>query len=175
MESEKNCILVVVGADAEGNKEIVAINEGFRESKESWKELLQDLKARGLSASPKVAVGDGGLGFWGAATEVFPDTEPQRCWVHKTANILDKLPKSQQPKAKRMIHDIYLAATKSDALKSWKKFVDCYDAKYPKATTCLLKDKESLLTFYNFPAEHWVSFTNDQSNRIHFCYSKTSH
>lgn len=173
MESEKNCLLVIVGADTEGRKEIVAISDGFRESKESWRNLLLDLKERGLNIGPKLAVGDGALGFWGAINEIYPETKHQRCWVHKTVNVLDKLPKSLQSKAKAMIHDIYLAPTKNDADKAWKKFVKTYDSKYPKATECLKKDKEELLNFYNFPAEHWIHLRT--TNPIESTFATVKH
>jgi len=156
LEDERSCILIIIAADSKGNKELLAVSDGYRESKIAWKELLLDLKRRGLSAPPKLAVGDGGLGFWSALTEVFPSTRRQRCWVHKTANILDKMPKSIQPKAKSAIHDMYLAATKEDALSAYDHFVNSFKDKYPKAVDCLVKDKEDLFTFYDFPAAHWV-------------------
>lgn len=156
MEDDKSCVLVIVGADEGGKKELVALIDGYRESKESWLSLLRDLKQRGLAQSPRCAVGDGALGFWGALQEIYPDTKQQRCWVHKTANVLDKLPKSQHGKAKSMIHDIYMAANKTDALNTWDEFIQQYEMKYPKATLCLDKDKDQMLTFYDFPAEHWV-------------------
>lgn len=155
MESEKTCMLVIVGADKEGKKELVGLIDGFRESKQSWLELLNGLKQRGLTTGPELAAGDGALGFWGAVNEVYPATAHQRCWVHKTANILDKLPKSQQAKSKSMLHDIYLAPTKKQAHQAFDLFVQAHQLKFTKATDCLLKDKEALLTFYNFPAEHW--------------------
>lgn len=156
MESEKTCMLVIIGADANGNKELVGLNDGFRESKESWRELLCGLQQRGLSKAARVAVGDGALGFWGALNECYPTTRQQRCWVHKTANVMDKLPRSQREMAKSRLHDIYLAETKREALAAWDRFVDTYAIKYPKAVNCLEKDKEVLFTFYDFPAEHWV-------------------
>jgi putative transposase len=149
LEAERSCILIIIAADSKGNKELLAVSDGYRESKIAWKELLLDLKRRGLSAPPKLAVGDGGLGFWSALTEVFPSTRRQRCWVHKTANILDKMPKSIQPKAKSAIHDMYLAATKEDALSAYDHFVNSFKDKYPKAVDCLVKDKEDLFTFYD--------------------------
>lgn len=136
-------------------KELVAIHDGLRESKLSWKEALQDLKRRGLNVAPKLAIGDGALGFWAAIEEEFPTTLQQRCWVHKTANILDKMPKNVQVNAKRMIHDIYMSPTKVEGLKSFEAFLKLYESKYPKACECLLKDKEELMTFYDFPAMHW--------------------
>ena len=172
-EEEKNCLLVIVGADEYGKKELVSINDGFRESKESWKELLIDIKERGLKVGPKLASGDGALGFWGAIREVYPETKHQRCWVHKTANILDKLPKSSQSKAKEMIHNIYLAETKADAEKAWKKFVNHYGVKYPKVVECLVKDKEELLEFYNFPGEHWIHLRT--TNPIESTFATVKH
>lgn len=173
MESDKTCLLVIVGADEHGNKELVAIEDGFRESKESWSALLRDLKARGLKAGPQLAVGDGALGFWGAVAEIFPETKTQRCWVHKTANVLDKLPKSLQAKAKSGLHDIYLAPTRKGAEKAWDEFVKAYQAKYPKAVNCLVKDKDELLRFYDFPAEHWVHLRT--TNPIESTFSTVRH
>jgi len=173
MESEKNCMLVVIGADANGRKELVALNDGFRESKESWRNLLLDLKERGLNFSPKIAIGDGALGFWGALRELFPDTIHQRCWVHKTVNLLDKLPKSEQERAKKMIHDIYLAATKENALKAWQSLITNYGAKYPKFLECLEKDQQELLAFYNFPAEHWLHLRT--TNPIESTFATVKH
>ena len=118
--------------------------------------MLLDLKQRGLNISPKLAIGDGALGFWSALDEVFPTAKKQRCWVHKTANILDKLPKSLQPKAKSMIHEMYMAETKENALKAYDHFVKTFEAKYPKAVKVLIKDKDSLFNFYDFPSEHWI-------------------
>lgn len=155
MESEKNCMLVVVGVTEQGDKELVALFDGFRESKESWRSLLQDLQQRGLNCSPHLAIGDGGLGFWGALTELHPETKQQRCWVHKTANVLDKLPKSVQSQAKSLLHAIYLSDARNTADKAFDKFINQYDDKYPAATNCLLKDKDELMTFYQFPAKHW--------------------
>jgi len=155
MDDARNCILVIIGATEAGNKEILAIQTGYRESEISWKELLTDLKKRGLSHGPKLATGDGALGFWKALRQVFPGVREQRCWVHKTANVLDKLPKSVQPSAKGKIHEIYMSDTKENALKAFDDFVSIYEAKYPKAVECLLKNKIETLAFYDFPAEHW--------------------
>ena len=152
---DKQCILVVMGATPEGKKELISVEGGYRESKQSWRELLLKLQSRGLIASPELFIGDGALGFWSAVSEVFPKNKWQRCWVHKTANILNKMSKSVQPKAKSRIHDIYMADTKENALKAYELFLKTYDAKYPKATNCLIKDRESMLAFYDFPAEHW--------------------
>ena len=156
LEEEKQCILVVMGATAEGKKELVAVQDGFRESEQSWMELLLDLKARGLTQDPELAIGDGALGFWKALPQVFSQTREQRCWVHKTANVLNKLPKSKQSKAKGMLHDIWMAPTKAEAEKASDLFEATFEAKYPKATACLAEDREVLLAFYDFPAEHWV-------------------
>jgi len=156
LAEERQCILVVMGATPEGKKELVAIQDGYRESEQSWKELLLDVKSRGLGEDPKLAVGDGALGFWKALPRVFPTTREQRCWVHKTANVLNDLPKGRQAKGKSMIHDIWMAETKAEAEKAFDLFIDTFEAKYPKATKCLAKDRDVLLTFYDFPAEHWV-------------------
>lgn len=156
LEPDRPCVLVIMGAREDGVKELVAIHDGHRESKESWLEVLRGLKARGLREAPKLAVGDGALGFWSAVAEEFPSTRAQRCWVHKTANILDKLPKHKQAHAKSLIHDMYLAGTYEEAIKAYDRFVAEYSAKWPKAVECLTKDKDVLFTFYDFPAEHWA-------------------
>ena len=153
--NKKQCMLVLMGATPDGRKELIAVLDGYRESKQSWRELLLDLKNRGLQLSPKIAVGDGALGFWAAIREVFPDTEEQRCWVHKTANVLNKLPKSVQPKAKANLHEIWQADTKDNAEKAFDEFLEKFQAKYPAACQCLAKDRDVLLKFYDFPAEHW--------------------
>jgi len=153
--NKKQCLLVLMGATADGQKELIAVLDGYRESEQSWSELLLDLKQRGLTMSPKIAVGDGALGFWAALRKVFPDTREQRCWVHKTANVLNKMPKSVQPKAKGDLHEIWQAETKDDANKSFDHFLEKYNAKYAAACDCLKKDRDVLLTFYDFPAEHW--------------------
>lgn len=156
LDDERSCILTIIAADSEGNKELVAVSDGYRESKAGWKELLLDLRRRGLSIDPKLVIGDGALGFWAASREVYgEETREQRCWVHKTANILDKMPKSIQSKAKSMIHEMYMAETKKEALKAYDHFVNSFEDKYPKAIECLQKDKEQLFTFYDFPAVHW--------------------
>jgi transposase-like protein len=154
--NQRQCILVLMGATDKGHKELIAISEGYRESEPSWMELLLDVKQRGLTADPKVAVGDGALGFWAALAKVYPTTREQRCWVHKTANVLNKMPPHLQPKAKGMLHEIWMAGTKKEAEKAFDRFGEMFQAKYPKATDCLKKDREVLLTFYDFPAEHWV-------------------
>jgi transposase-like protein len=156
LEEGRQCILVLMGATADGKKELIAIADGYRESEQSWKELLLDVKARGLEVEPSLAIGDGALGFWKAMRQVWDTTKEQRCWVHKTANVLDKLPKGTQPKAKGMLHGIYQAESRAKAEKAFDLFVATYEAKYPKATECLVKDREVLLTFYDFPAEHWL-------------------
>ena len=153
---EKQCLLVIIGADEAGNKELVGMLDGYRESEQSWKELLLDLKRRGLEIGPKLAVGDGALGFWKALSQVYGKCRRQRCWVHKTANVLNKLPKSAQKRAKAQLQDIWMAETRSDAEKAFDFFIRAYEAKYPKAAECLTKDREDLLAFYDFPAEQWV-------------------
>jgi transposase-like protein len=156
LEEDRQCILVLMGATSDGRKELIAVVDGFRESEQSWKALLLDVKSRGLVVDPKLATGDGALGFWKAIAQVYPKTREQRCWVHKTANVLDKLPKRLQPEAKAKLHQIWMAATKADADQAFDLFVATYQAKYPKASECLAKDREVLLTFYDFPAEHWI-------------------
>lgn len=154
-QSEGQCLLVIIGVTPEGRKERIAIGDGYRESKESWKEILLDLKARGLQAGPLLATGDGAMGFWAALEEVFPATRAQRCWFHKMGNVLNALPKSQQAKAKAGLQAIWMAATRADAQTAFGQFVSQYQAKYPKAVEKLEKDRDSLLAFYDFPAEHW--------------------
>ena len=156
LEEDRQCILVLMGATADGHKELIALGDGFRESEQSWKALLLDCQAHGMTLAPRLAVGDGALGFWKALRQVFPTTKEQRCWVHKTANVLDKLPKGQLPKAKALLHDIWQAETKAAAEKALDLFVATYEAKYAKAVGCLVKDREELLVFYDFPAQHWV-------------------
>jgi transposase-like protein len=155
LEDEKQCILVLIGATAEGRKELVGLTDGARESAHDWRDLLLDLKRRGLDGRPELVIADGALGFWKAAGEVWPTTREQRCWVHKTANVLNKLPKSQQPKAKRALQEIWMAETKPEAIAAFDAFVASYELKYEKATECLVKDRDTLLAFYDFPAEHW--------------------
>ena len=149
------CILVIIGADEYGQKELLAVKEGFRESELSWKELLLELKDQGLEAGPELAIADGALGFWKALPQVFPKSREQRCWVHKTANILDKMPKSVQANSKRLIHEMYMAETKENALTAYHRFIKTYEGKYPKAVKCLEKNYDQLFTFYDFPAMHW--------------------
>lgn len=155
LDHDRQCILVIIAADALGNKDIVGLIDGYRESSQSWRELLLDLKRRGLQAGPELAVGDGALGFWKALREVYGETREQRCWVHKSANILNQMPKSLQAKAKGHLQDIWMAETRADAEKASDFFVDAYGAKYHKAVERLTKDRDRLLTFYDFPAEHW--------------------
>ena len=154
-DHERLCALVVIGVNERGQKRFLAIEDGVRESKQSWREVLLGLKRRGL-VDPRLAVGDGALGFWAAAEEVFPTTLVQRCWVHKSANVLNYLPKSVQFKAKAALQNIWMAETRRSAHEAFDQFMTTYGAKYPKATECLRKDRESLLAFYDFPAEHWV-------------------
>lgn len=159
LEDEANarqCILVLMGATPEGRKELIAVSDGYRESEQSWRELLLGLRSRGLELAPELAVGDGGLGFWAALRKVYSSAREQRCWVHKTANVLNKMPKSIQPKAKSMLHDIWMAETKVEAEKAFDLFLETFVGKYRAATACLEKDRDVLLTFYDFPAEHWT-------------------
>ena len=156
-DNDRQCILVIIGVTVDGQKEIIAVADGFRESKESWKSVIREVKRLGITTVPKLAIGDGALGFWAAIQEEFPETNHQLCWVHKTCNVLDKLPKSLQGKAKTMIHDIYLAPTKMDANNSFDVFIEEFEAKYPKAVDCMRKHRDRLLEFYNYPAEHWLS------------------
>jgi putative transposase len=155
LDDERTCILVIIGATAEGKKELLAIEEGYRESEISWKNILLDLKKRGLSTGPSLATGDGSLGFWNALTKEFPKTRHQRCWVHRMANVLDKMAKSIQSQAKRNIQEIYMSPTKADALKAFDNFISFYEHKYPKAVECLLKIKAETMAFYDFPEKHW--------------------
>jgi len=169
---DRLCALVVIGVNARGEKHFLAIEDGVRESTQSWREILVGLKARGLS-SPKLATGDGAMGFWAALEQVFPTTKQQRCWMHKTGNVLNYLPKRTQPKAKKMLHDIWQAETRKDANTAFDLFIETFEAKYPKATECLIKDREELLTFYNFPAQHWQSIRT--SNPIESAFATIRH
>jgi transposase-like protein len=180
---DKQCLLVIMGATADGVKELVAIEGGFRESEMSWKQLLLDLKSRGLTTAPQLAIGDGALGFWKALSKVYDGTRWQRCWVHKTANVLNNLPKSLQSNAKSKLHQIWQAANKDEAARHFNDFVNTYEAKYPKAAQCLEKDRDALFTFYDFPAEHWrhIRTTNPiestfatvrlRTNKVRGCFS----
>lgn len=172
-ENRKQCVLVVIGATANGTKELLAIQDGFRESDASWRELLVDLKHRGLEEPPQLAVADGALGFWKAIETVFPTTRHQRCWVHKTANVLNKMPKSVQPRAKSALHQIWQAETREDAHKAFDAFIDKYEAKHPRAVKCLLKDQDEMLAFYDFPAEHWVHIRT--TNPIESTFATVKH
>ena len=155
LEDARQCMLVVIGATKDGRKELLGLTDGYRESEASWKELLLELKERGLTVDPKLAIGDGSLGFWKALPQVFGSTRAQRCWKHKTANVLNKLPKGLQLKAKAELNDIWMAESRAAAEQAFDKFLLSYKAKYPKASECLHKDRSALLTFYDFPALHW--------------------
>ena len=155
-DNDKLCALVIIGVNERGEKQFLAIEDGQRESTQSWREVLLDLKSRGMNI-PKLAVGDGAMGFWSAMDEIFPSTRHQRCWMHKTGNVLNCAPKSVQPKMKDCLHNIWRAETQEDAEQAFDLFIEKFDAKYPKATRCLQKDREELLAFYDFPAKHWQS------------------
>jgi len=173
MDADKQCMLVIIGADEWGNKDILGLMDGYRESSQSWRELLLDLKRRGLGEAPDLAVGDGALGFWNALREVFGETREQRCWVHKTGNVLNAMPKSLQPKAKGHLQDIWMAGTKKDAEIAFNFFVDAYGVKYDRAVAKLTKDRDVLLTFYDFPAEHWKHIRT--SNPIESTFATVRH
>lgn len=173
LDNDRPCLLVIIGVTPEGNKELLAIHDGQRESKLSWKEILQDIKKRGLNTSPLLAIGDGALGFWRALEEEFPKTRHQRCWVHKTVNILDKLPKSIHGNAKKLIHEMYLSPSKKEAFKVYESFMNLYSDKYEKACICLEKDKEELFSFYDFPAIHWQHIRT--TNVIESTFSTVRH
>lgn len=172
-EDERLCALAVIGVNERGQKKLLAIEDGVRESKQSWREVLLALKGRGLTIPPRLAVGDGALGFWAALREIYPETRQQRCWVHKTANVLNYLPRSLQSKAKAALHEIWMAETKAQALVAFEQFVAAFEAKYPKAVECLAKDREALLAFYNFPAEHWIHIRT--SNAIESTFATIRH
>ena len=172
-DTSRMCFLIVMGALENGKKELVAILDGYRESKSSWLELLLDLKQRGLTEPPRLAVGDGGLGFWTALEEVYPSCRHQRCWVHKTVNILDKMPSSVHAKAKEKIHDMYLAPSKEQALVACNSFCSIYETKFPQACECLKKDRDLLFAFYDFPAEHWVHIRS--TNPIESTFATVRH
>ena len=173
LEDAKQCILVLIGATPEGRKELLGFTDGARESAQDWRELLLDLKNQGLAIAPELAVADGALGFWKALGEIWPTTREQRCWVHKTANILNKLPKSQQSKAKRSLQEIWMAETSKEAEAAFDAFIAAYELKYDKATECLAKDRETLLAFYDFPAEHWKHLRT--SNPIESTFATVRH
>ena len=167
---DKLCLLVIIGVTEQGTKEIVAIEDGFRESTASWLELLTNLRERGLTVSPKLAIGDGALGFWNAMRKSYPSCRHQRCWVHKTANVLNKLPKSMQPKVKAALHEIWMAETREKAHAAFSRTIKSFCAKYPKAMKCLTDSKEELLAFYDFPAEHWTHIRTTNPIRVDLCY-----
>jgi len=173
LDKDRPCVLVLMGATDDGKKELLAVWDGHRESKESWRTVLRDLKARGLQQAPHLAVGDGALGFWAALREEFPATREQRCWVHKTANVLDKMPKSVQPDAKKLIHEMYLSPTLKDAKAALVEFRQRFGAKHPKAIECLDKDEDVLFTFYDFPAEHWLHIRT--TNAIESTFATVRH
>lgn len=173
MAEEKRCVLVVVGADEYGRKELLAMTDGFRESTQSWREVLLDLRRRGLKQDPKLAIGDGALGFWTALREVFATTQEQRCWVHKTMNVLNAIPKSVQAKAKGHLHDIWKAETKAKANAAFDFFIETYGVKWDKAAAKLVKDRDALLTFYDYPAEHWKHVRT--SNPIESTFATVRH
>jgi transposase-like protein len=154
-EDDRLCRLILIGVNEQGEKRLLALSDGYRESKASWLGVLQDLQGRGLKAPPVLAIGDGALGFWAACGEAWPDTRVQRCWVHKTANVLNELPRSIQGKAKAGLHEIWMAETQAQAGTAFDRFVRDFGAKYPKAVEKLVKDRAALLAFYDFPAEHW--------------------
>ena len=171
-DNDKLCVLVIIAVDGHGKKHFLAIEDGVRESTQSWREVLLNLKSRGMN-QPRLAIGDGAMGFWAALEEVYPKTRQQRCWMHKMGNVLNKLPKSSQPKAKQALHEIWQAETKKKAQEAFDLFVKTYEPKYPKATTCLQKDREELLAFYDFPAEHWQSIRT--SNPIESTFGTIRH
>jgi putative transposase len=173
LTEERPCVLILMGSLEDGKKELIAILDGERESKASWQTLLRDLKRRGLRKGPKLATGDGALGFWAALEEEYSGVRAQRCWVHKTANLLDKLPKRVQPDAKKLIHEMYMAATREHAMEAYNEFIAQYKAKYPKVVECLTKDKDVLFTFYDFPAEHWMHLRT--SNPIESTFATVRH
>ncbi len=173
LDQERQCMLVIIGADEWGSKDILGLMDGYRESAQSWRELLLDLKRRGLTAAPDLAVGDGALGFWNALREVFGETREQRCWVHKTGNVLNAMPKSVQPKAKGHLQDIWMAETKTGAAAAFDFFIQAYGAKYDRAAEKLSKDKDVLLSFYDFPAEHWKHIRT--SNPIESTFATVRH
>ena len=173
MEPQAECMLVLMGATAEGKKELIGFQTGMRESGQSWKELLVDLKARGLVGAPQVAIGDGALGFWKALDEAFPTTCHQRCWLHKTLNVLDKLPKSMQPNAHKDLREIWLSPSRGAAEAAMTTFAEKYAPKYDKAVECLIKDQQTLLTFFDLPADHWDHLRT--SNPIESVFATVRH
>jgi transposase-like protein len=172
LEEDRLACLVIIGVRQDGTKEVIALEDGYRESQESWASLLRDLKRRGMPA-PVLAVGDGALGFWAALSEVYPETREQRCWVHKTANVLDKLPKRLQPRAKETLHQVMYAPDRQSAEEEIERFVEEFEARYPKATECLVKDRQTLLSFFDFPAEHWLHLRTTNPIESPFATVKT--
>src|SRR5712675_122733 len=175
LDEERSCVLVLMGALEDGTKELLAVVDGYRESTQSWRELLQQLKRHGRTVAPKLTIGDGSLGFWLALQEECGPVPQQRCWVHKTANILDKMPKSVQGRAKELIHEMYQSPTRKAALEAYDQFISSYQAKYPRTTDCLEKDKEWLFTFYDFPAQHWSHLRTTNPIESTFCYRAPSY
>ncbi len=171
-DNPKICVLVLMGVDDQGKKHLIALEDGVRESTQSWREVLLGAKARGLNAA-KLATGDGALGFWAALDEVFPSTTHQRCWMHKTSNVLNYLPKATRSKAKDDLHQIWMAESREAAEKAMALFKEKYTAKYPRAVTCLTKDAVALLAFYDFPAEHWLHVRT--SNMIESTFATLRH
>ena len=171
-EQTKLCALVVIGVNERGEKRFLAIEDGVRESTQSWREVLLKLKSRGMNV-PELAIGDGAMGFWAALEEVYPETRQQRCWMHKTMNVLNCLPKSAQPKAKQALHNIWQAEIRADAEKAFDLFIKTYEPKYPKAAACLHKDRDELMAFYDFPAQHWQSIRT--SNPIESTFGTIRH
>ena len=175
LEGERQCVLVIMGVKSDGTKELVAVEDGVRESEMSWTQILIDLKNRGFTNGPELAIGDGALGFWNAMEKIYPQSKHQRCWVHKTANVLNKLPKGQQPQAKSLLNEIYMSSTKKDSIIAWRKFVTIFQDKYPKAVECLDKNKNDLLTFYDFPAAHWIHIRTSNSIESLFATVRLRH
>lgn len=169
LDEERSCILVIMGADEQGRKELVAVSDGYRESKTAWRELLLDLRRRGLTEAPRLAIADGALGFWAALREVYPGTEEQSCWFHKAGNVLDKMPQSVQGRAQTMIREMWQAPSLEHATSAYQQFCAAWEAKYPKAVASLRKDEGSLFSFYGFPAAHWVHLRT--SNPIESTYA----
>jgi len=173
LEEDRPCILVLMGATEDGQKELLAIVDGYRESEQSWTELLLDVRSRGLAVDPKLATGDGALGFWKALPKIFPKTRAQRCWFHKSGNVIDQLPKRLQAGAKEKLHQVWMADTRAHAHEAFDLFVETYQAQYPKAAECLVKDREELLAFYDFPAPHWIHLRT--TNPIESVFSTVKH
>jgi len=173
MEDASSCVLVIIGVTDKGEKELIAIEDGLRESRESWSNLLLSIKSRGLKIAPMLATGDGAMGFWAALSEQFPSTKHQRCWFHKSGNVLDKLPKSSRAKAKSMLHDIWMAESRDKAIDAINLFKSMYGDKYPSAVACILKDQDELLEFYNYPTIHWQHIRT--TNPIESTFSTVRH